>query len=120
MIRFNSYSSSGFLNRTSFFSNPTLANTNVKPERQNETEFGTDLAFFNNRIGVQFNYYIKKVNDLLINRNIAPTNGFSSLLDNFGSLENKGFEIVLNVAPVRNENFEWNITGILITIEIKL
>jgi TonB-linked SusC/RagA family outer membrane protein len=110
--RFNAYSSIGFLNRTSFFSNPTLANTNVKPERQNETEFGSDLAFFNNRIGVQFNYYIKKVSDLLINRNIAPTNGFSSLLDNFGSLENKGFEIVLNVAPVRNENFEWNITGI--------
>ncbi len=110
--RFNSYTSIGFLGRTSFFSNPTLANTNVKPERQQETEFGTDLAFINNRIGVQFNYYIKKVSNLLINRLIAPTNGFSSLLDNFGSLENKGFEVVLNIAPVKNNNFQWNITGI--------
>lgn len=110
--RFNSYTSISFLGRTSFFSSSTLANVNVMPERQNEIEFGTDLAFLNSRIGLQFNYYIKKVSDLLINRNIAPSNGFSSLLDNFGSLENKGFEIVLNVVPFRNENLEWNITGI--------
>ncbi len=110
--RFNSYTSIGFLGRTSFFSSSTLANINVKPERQKELEIGTDLAFLDNRIGINFNYYIKKVQDLLINRNIAPTNGFSSLLDNFGSLENKGFEIVLNVAPIKNKNTRWNITGI--------
>jgi TonB-linked SusC/RagA family outer membrane protein len=110
--RFNSYSSIGFLGRASFSSSATLANTNVKPERQQETEFGTDLSFFDNRLGLQFNYYIKKVNDLLINRLIAPTTGFSSLLDNFGSLENKGFEVVLNVSPVRNENVKWDLTAI--------
>lgn len=110
--RFNGYSSLGYLGKTSFFSSSTLANTNVKPERQTELEFGTDLAFANNRIGVQFNYYTKKVNDLLINRVIAPTTGFSSLLDNFGSLENKGFEFVLNLVPVANKDFRWDITGI--------
>jgi hypothetical protein len=52
------------------------------------------------------------VEDLLINRQIAPTNGFSSVLDNFGSLENKGFEIVLNVSPVRNKDLRWDVTGI--------
>ncbi len=110
--RFNSYSSIGFLGRTSFFSSSTLANTKVKPERQEELEFGTDLGFLNNRIGVSFNYYIKKVNDLLINRVIAPTTGFSSLLDNFGSLENKGFEFVLNLGVVRKKDFRWDVTGI--------
>ena len=110
--RFNSYSSIGFLGRTSFFSSSTLANTNVKPERQSELELGTDLGFVNDRIGIQFNYYIKKVDDLLINRVIAPTTGFSSLLDNFGSLENKGFEIVLNLGVIRKADFRWDITGI--------
>jgi hypothetical protein len=52
------------------------------------------------------------VEDLLINRQIAPTNGFSSLLDNFGSLENKGYEVVLNVSPVNNKNVKWDITAI--------
>jgi outer membrane receptor protein involved in Fe transport len=110
--RFNSYSSIAFLGKTSFFSSSTLANTHVKPERQQETEYGVDMAFLNNRFGLQFNYYIKKVSDLLINRVIAPTQGFSNLLDNFGSLQNKGFEVVVNVAPVRKTDLHWDITGI--------
>src|SRR6202007_3066731 len=54
----------------------------------------------------------KKVKDLLINRFIAPTSGFSSLLDNFGSLENKGYELVLTGTPVSNKDLKWDITGI--------
>jgi len=110
--RFNGYSSLAYLGKTSFFSSATRANTNVKPERQRELEFGTDLAFINNRIGVQFNYYIKNVDDLLISRVIAPTTGFSNLLDNFGSLENRGFEVVVNVVPVNKNDLRWDVTGI--------
>lgn len=110
--RFNSYSTNAYLGRTSLISSSVLANENVKPERQRELEIGTDMSFLNNRLGLQFNWYTKRVEDLLINRQIAPTNGFSSVLDNFGSLENKGFEIVLNVSPVRNKDFRWDVTGI--------
>lgn len=110
--RFNTYTTNSMLGKTSFTSPAQRANEDVKPERQQELEFGTDLGFFNNRIGVQFNYYIKKVKDLLISRVIAPTTGYSNLLDNFGELENKGFEVVLNVSPVANNDFNWNITGI--------
>ena len=110
--RFNSYSSNSFISRTSLVSSTTLANTNVKPERQRELEFGIDLGFFNGRLNLQTNIYNKKVDDLLINRFIAPTNGFSSLLDNFGSLENRGFEIVLTGKPVQNKNTSWMVTGI--------
>lgn len=110
--RFNGYTSIGFLGRNSFSSSATLANVNVRPERQKELEFGTDLAFLNSRVGVQFNYYIKKVSDLGINRVIAPTTGFSNLLDNLGSLQNRGFEVVLNLTPVTGKNVRWDITGI--------
>lgn len=110
--RFNNYSTNAYLGKTSLTSPGQSANENVKPERQEELEFGTDLGFFNNRIGLTFNYYIKKVNDLLISRVIAPTTGFSNLLDNFGSLENKGFELVLNANPVASKDFNWNLTAI--------
>jgi TonB-linked SusC/RagA family outer membrane protein len=110
--RFNTYSSNSFVSRTSLTSSSTLANTNVKPERQKELEFGFDLGFFSNRLNIQTNIYTKKVQDLLINRFIAPTTGFSSLLDNFGSLENKGFEIVINGKPIQGKDFNWSITGI--------
>jgi TonB-linked SusC/RagA family outer membrane protein len=110
--RFNTYSSNSYLGKTSLTSSATLANENVKPERQQELEFGTDLGFFNNRLGLSFNYYIKSVNDLLINRFVAPTTGYSSLLDNIGKLQNKGFEIVLNAEPYKSNNFNWNVTAI--------
>jgi TonB-linked SusC/RagA family outer membrane protein len=110
--RFNSYSSNSFVSRTSLISSTTLANSNVKPERQQEVEVGIDLGFFNNRLNFTTNIYTKKVNDLLISRFIAPTTGFSSLLDNFGSLENKGFEIVLTGKPVQSKDINWTITVI--------
>jgi TonB-linked SusC/RagA family outer membrane protein len=108
--RFNAYSTNSYLSRTALFSSSIRANENVKPERQKELEIGTDLAFADNRINFQFNYYIKKVSDLLIDRIIAPTTGFSSLLDNYGSLENKGFEFVLSGTPVRTKDFNWTAT----------
>jgi TonB-linked SusC/RagA family outer membrane protein len=110
--RFNTYTSSSFISRTALNSGTVLANENVKPERQQELEFGLDLAFLKNRIGLTLNIYNKKVKDLLINRLVAPSSGFSSLLDNVGRLENKGFEVVLTGSPVRSKNFTWNLTGI--------
>jgi TonB-linked SusC/RagA family outer membrane protein len=110
--RINAYSSNSYLSRIALSGSSRLANENVKPERQKEIEFGTDLSFFRDRIGLQVNVYKKRVNDLLINRQIAPTTGYSSLLDNFGSLENKGFEIVLNGSPVNTTDLHWDVTAI--------
>ncbi|MGD5408138.1 hypothetical protein QUS89_22870, partial [Xanthomonas citri pv. citri] len=41
-----------------------------------------------------------------------PTTGFSTLQDNFGELENRGFELVLNASPIANKNVTWNVTTI--------
>jgi len=110
--RFNTYSSNPFVSRTALSSRTTLANTLVKPERQKEIEFGIDLGFFNSRLTLQANIYNKKVDDLLIDRFIAPTTGFSSLLDNFGSLENKGMELVLTGKIAQKKDFTWSATAI--------
>ena len=110
--RFNSYSGNSFVSRSSLVSNTTLANPLVKPERQRELEFGVDLGFLDSRVSFQANIYKKKVDDLLINRFIAPTTGFSSYLNNFGSLENKGFELMLSGKPVQTKDLNWTITGI--------
>jgi hypothetical protein len=108
--RINVYSSNSYLNRIALSGSTRLANESVKPERQKEIEIGTDMSFFKDRIGLQFNWYHKRVEDLLINRQIAPTNGYSSLLDNFGSLENNGIEIVLNGSPVSKKDLHWDVT----------
>lgn len=110
--RFNAYSTSSYLGTTSFVSNATQANENIKPERQNEFEFGADMFFLNNRLGLTVNVYKKKVTDLLISRQIAPTTGFTSRLDNFGSLENTGIELMLQATPIKKGEFTWDATVI--------
>lgn len=110
--RINAYSSNTYLGKIALSGSSRLANEEVKPERQKELEIGTDLSFFKDRLGLQFNWYRKRVEDLLINRQIAPTNGYSSLLDNFGSLQNKGIEVVLNGTPVATAHLRWDVTAI--------
>lgn len=120
--RFNTYSPSAFALKSALTAtttppntgaiNSALANINIKPERQNELEFGLDMAFFKNRLTFTANVYNKKVNDLLINRVMAPTTGYGSFLNNLGSLTNKGFEIVLGGSPISKKDLNWNVTGI--------
>lgn len=110
--RVNNYRSSTYLGRIALTGNSRLANENVRPERQKELELGTDISMFNERVGLQFNWYTKKVEALLFNRQIAPTLGYSSLLDNFASLRNKGIEVVLSASPYRANNVTWDITAI--------
>jgi hypothetical protein len=49
------------------------------------------------------------VEDLLISRFINPTQGYTSLLGNVGSLSNKGFEVALGLVPVQTKDFSWNV-----------
>ena len=109
--RFNVYTPGALNGKTSLTSLSTLANTSVKPERQQELELGTDMSFFNNRLGLTFSYYNKTVTDLLLPVVIAPTTGFSSLLDNIsGTLKNKGIELMLTGVPVKTDDFSWTST----------
>ena len=110
--RFNVYAASSFNSRTSFNSSSTLVNPNLGPERQTEIEFGIDMAFLDNRINFMMNIYDKRVDDMLFDRVISPSTGFSSLLDNIGNLKNTGFEMMLSGTPIQNKKFTWNITGI--------
>lgn len=110
--RINAYNGQAFLGYTSLFSSFQLANENVKPERQDELEVGIDLGFLKNRLTLSANYYNKKVKDLLLAQVIAPSQGYTSFLNNIGSLKNTGFELVLGGTPVKTDNFNWNATAI--------
>lgn len=117
--RFNAYTTNAYLGRTSLTSPAQLANETVRPERQKELEIGTDMAFFNSRLGLEFTWFKKEVKDLLIDRQVAPTTGFSTKLDNFGSLQNKGIEIKLTGSPVRAKDVRWDVVAIFSRIRNK-
>lgn len=91
---------------------PTLYNENLKPERTTEVEGGTELKFFDNRIGVDFTYYRRVTKDQIITLAMPAATGFVGAFVNGGTVENKGIEIGLNLNPIRLKNgFRWDINA---------
>ncbi|MFV9551600.1 SusC/RagA family TonB-linked outer membrane protein [Algibacter sp. PT7-4] len=91
---------------------PTIrGNEDITPERQSELELGFDAGFLNNKISLEFTYYKKKVEDLLLNANIEPSSGFVTEWTNAGTLENRGVEIGVNINAFDTDDFTWD-TGI--------
>ncbi|MFO0265963.1 MAG: SusC/RagA family TonB-linked outer membrane protein, partial [Cyclobacteriaceae bacterium] len=72
-----------------------LANPNLKWETTTQTNVGIDLAFMNDRWRLTFDYYNKQTKDLLLAVPVPRTTGFNELVQNFGEMENKGFELGL-------------------------
>jgi TonB-linked SusC/RagA family outer membrane protein len=89
-----------------------LTNANLKPEFITELELGTELQFFNNRIGIDFTYYSKRSTSQIFEVTAAPSSGYTTQILNLGEATNKGVEIGLNLSPVRSNNgFNWDINA---------
>lgn len=88
-----------------FFGN----NSNIKPETTTSFEIGTDLRFFDGRFGVDFTYYTLRSEDQIIQPRVSQGTGFIFLLVNGGTIENKGYEVMLQSTPISTANFSWNI-----------
>jgi len=82
---------------------------NLKPERQKELELGLDAGILDNRVGVEFTWYKKDVEDLILKVEIASSAGFSNAWKNVAAIQNKGVEIGVNAVPVINKDLRWNV-----------
>ena len=87
---------------------PTLrGNPNVGPERQKELEFGVDIEVLR-KLSFDATYYIKSVEDLLLNADLPTSSGFSSQVTNAAELQNKGIELGLNFSVINTSDLVWN------------
>lgn len=94
---------------TAFMADDVLGSANLRPEKTNSIEIGTDLRFLNNRIGLDFTYYSQVSKDQILAVPVAASSGVLQLITNAGQVSNKGIEIVLNATPIKSENFRWDI-----------
>ncbi|MCR9012327.1 SusC/RagA family TonB-linked outer membrane protein [Gabonibacter chumensis] len=81
----------------------------LKWEKTVTTNFGVQFSFFKNRINGVFNAYFKKTTDLITEREVPLENGVNKMYINSGNMTNKGWDISLNVMPIRTKNFMWRI-----------
>ncbi len=108
---YTNYGSSVYNGNIGFRPSTVQGNSNLKPERQSEMEAGFDASMLNNRLSVEFSYYKQNIEDLLINRPLSPSTGFSNQFANIGTMENKGYEILVKGTPIQKADFKWLITG---------
>ncbi|WP_457617214.1 SusC/RagA family TonB-linked outer membrane protein [Lutibacter sp.] len=108
---FTNYSSSAYNGNIGFTPSTIQGNPDLKPERQTETEVGFDTSMLNNRLSIEFSYYKQNIEDLLINRPLSPSTGFSNQFANIGTMENEGFEVLVKGTPIQKEDFNWSITS---------
>ncbi|RYY26208.1 MAG: TonB-dependent receptor, partial [Sphingobacteriaceae bacterium] len=90
----------------------TGPNPNLKPEFAKSYEFGTELSFLNDRLGLDITVYRKETIDQIVNdiRGSYAT-GFILLNLNGGSTRNQGLEITARATPAKTQNFNWDIVG---------
>jgi TonB-linked SusC/RagA family outer membrane protein len=78
-----------------------LGNSDLGWEHTKEFNVGVDLSLWQGRLTLTADYYNKNTSDLLVNRPIPSTSGYTSVYSNIGGVTNKGFELVLGGDIIR-------------------
>jgi TonB-linked SusC/RagA family outer membrane protein len=86
----------------------SLANLNLKPEISSAYEFGTDIRFFKNRVGLDVTYYQSRTKNQILNIPLSNTSGYNTRKINAGLIKNYGVEAILTLSPVKKEKFTWD------------
>ena len=92
-----------------YMATATLSSSSLQPEMTTEFEVGADIRFFNNRIGLDVAYYDRTSDMQIFSLPSDPATGYSTMVVNFGKVNNKGVELLLSTTPVRTANFQWDL-----------
>ena len=98
-----------FAGKNSFQAAATCGSNDLKPEMTTEFEVGLNLAFLNNRINIDASYYNRNTDDQIFTLPVDPATGYSSMVTNFGKVNNQGIELLVNTVPVQTKNFRWEL-----------
>nr|WP_198160632.1 SusC/RagA family TonB-linked outer membrane protein [Pedobacter panaciterrae] len=86
----------------------TIPNPDLTWETTLQYNTGLDIAFFNSRITLSIDAYLKKTSNLLLDVPVPNTTGFTTVLQNVGSTENKGLEFGLNTINIKTDQLSWS------------
>ncbi|HEU4455849.1 MAG TPA: SusC/RagA family TonB-linked outer membrane protein [Longimicrobium sp.] len=87
----------------------SIGNPDLRAEKGSEIEVGFDAGWLNGRVGAEFTYYSKKMEDAILALAVPGSLGFpGSRLFNIGETSNSGLELGLNVTPVQSRLVTWN------------
>ncbi len=84
-----------------------LPNPDLEWEKTSQFDVGFNLTMLNQRVTMEMDYYYKLTTDLLLPRPVPHSTGFTSVMDNIGSVSNQGIDFLLTTQNVSTNDFQW-------------
>ncbi|MCL1974127.1 MAG: TonB-dependent receptor [Bacteroidetes bacterium] len=84
------------------------ANENLSWERNLTWNVGLDFAFLR-RFNASFDLYSRDTQDMLLDKQVPQTSGFSSNFLNIGKINNKGLEFKLDADIIQSKDINWSV-----------
>ena len=86
-----------------------VPNPDLTWETSEQLDFGFDARFLNNRLGVNFDWYVKKTKDWLVQGKMVGIMGTNPAMINGGDIKNTGVEIALSWNDKIGKDFRYNV-----------
>lgn len=87
--------------------NANIPNSGLIASEAKEFEVGTELKFFQNRLGLDLTYYNKQSENEIVIAPVSSTTGYDGAVLNSGEMQNKGFEGLLTFNAIDNGDFTY-------------
>lgn len=116
---FSLYMSSNMYSYTTGFNNPfglgvaisSYGNPNLEWQKTIDQNFGFDLEILNRRLRLNFDYFLKNTDPLLVAVTLPTSTGTASVPTNLGKQTTKGYTIAANVVVMQKEDLNWSINA---------
>ncbi len=107
------YDSQAFLTASSYLSErgrylKQLVNPELTWEVSKESNVGLNIGILDNKVSLEFDFYNKETEGALFAKKLMSLTGYEGTVGNFGSVRNRGVEIVLNTVNIRTDDFQWS------------
>ena len=107
--QYDLYSASSSYNEMAGALISVIGNKDLTWEKTFTTGIGVDASFFNNRLHMVFDYYIKDTDNILYNVPVTGLTGVTSIYKNIGKMRNTGFELSIGGDIIRTQDLTWNV-----------
>lgn len=91
--------------------NANPGNINLTWETAEQVNIGLDLALFDHKVNITYDYFKNNTSGLLLKRPLLPSTSFADVTENIGSMESWGHELSVNATVVESEDFTLNLGG---------
>ncbi len=105
--QFNNFVANPFSGRPGLVGSSLAGNPELGPERQKEIEAGFEAGLFGDRASLEFTWYDRTTDDLVLSVPLPPSTGFQSQFQNVGELKDRGFEMTLETVNVDRQDLRW-------------